>query len=41
MHNLTKGTTLQGQPVPKALQDIVAAGGVEAVLRKEGYLASR
>jgi 3-isopropylmalate/(R)-2-methylmalate dehydratase small subunit len=41
VHNLTKGTTLQGQPVPKALQDIVAAGGVEAVLRKEGYLASR
>jgi len=41
VHNLTNGTTFQGQPVPKALQDIVAAGGVEAVLRNEGYLVRR
>jgi 3-isopropylmalate/(R)-2-methylmalate dehydratase small subunit len=40
VHNVTKGTTLQGQPVPKVLQDIVLAGGVEAVLRNEGYLAT-
>lgn len=38
--NVTTGTTLRGQPVPEALQEIVAAGGVEAVLRNEGYLAS-
>jgi 3-isopropylmalate/(R)-2-methylmalate dehydratase small subunit len=41
VRNLEKGTTLQGQPIPKALQDIVSAGGVEAVLRHEGYLASK
>jgi 3-isopropylmalate/(R)-2-methylmalate dehydratase small subunit len=41
VRNVTKGATLQGQPVPKVLQNIVAAGGVEAVLRKEGYLVSR
>lgn len=41
VRNLTQGTTLQGQPLPKPLQDIVAAGGVEVVLRKEGYLVSR
>jgi 3-isopropylmalate/(R)-2-methylmalate dehydratase small subunit len=39
--NATTGATLQGQPLPKALQDIVTAGGVEVVLRNEGYLASR
>lgn len=41
VRNVDKGTTLQGQPVPKALQDIVSAGGVEAVLRHEGYLSSQ
>ena len=41
VRNVTKSTKLQGQPVPKALQDIVVAGGVEAVLRNEGYLVSR
>jgi 3-isopropylmalate/(R)-2-methylmalate dehydratase small subunit len=39
--NLTTGTTLQGNPVPKALQEIVIGGGVENVLRAEGYLAKR
>jgi 3-isopropylmalate/(R)-2-methylmalate dehydratase small subunit len=38
VRNLTNGTTLQGQPVPKSLRDIVSAGGVEAVLRNEGFL---
>ena len=41
MKNVTKGTTLEGNPVPKALQDIVQAGGLENVLRNEGYLAKR
>ena len=41
VRNVTKGTSLQGTPVPEALQDIVKAGGVEAVLRNEGYLAAR
>ena len=41
VRNVTTGTTVTGAPIPKALQDIVEAGGVEAVLRKEGYLAAR
>jgi 3-isopropylmalate/(R)-2-methylmalate dehydratase small subunit len=41
VRNVTKGTSLQGTPVPAALQEIVKAGGVEAVLRNEGYLAAR
>ena len=41
VRNITKGTSLQGTPVPEALQQIVKAGGVEAVLRNEGYLAAR
>ncbi len=39
--NVTTGATVTGAPIPKALQDIVEAGGVEAVLRNEGYLAAR
>lgn len=38
--NVTKGGTLSGNPVPAPLQEIVHAGGVENVLRKEGYLAA-
>ena len=41
VRKVTTGTTVTGAPIPKALQDIVEAGGVEAVLRKEGYLAAR
>jgi 3-isopropylmalate/(R)-2-methylmalate dehydratase small subunit len=41
VRNVTKGTAVQGNPVPKALQDIVVAGGLENVLRNEGYLAPR
>lgn len=37
--NVTKDTTLQGQPLPAALQEIVTGGGVETMLRAEGYLA--
>lgn len=39
--NVTKSTTLGGSPVPAPLQEIVHAGGVENVLRNEGYLAAR
>ena len=38
--NVTKGRTITGAPIPPALQDIIIGGGVEAVLRSEGYLAS-
>jgi len=41
VRNVTQGTTLQGSPIPEALQRIVEAGGVEAVLRNEGYLAAQ
>jgi 3-isopropylmalate/(R)-2-methylmalate dehydratase small subunit len=41
VRNTTKGTSLQGSPVPDALRDIVEHGGVEAVLRSEGYLAAK
>jgi 3-isopropylmalate/(R)-2-methylmalate dehydratase small subunit len=39
--NATKGTSLRGNPVPDVLRDIVEHGGVEAVLRSEGYLAAK
>lgn len=41
VHNLTQDSALQGQPLPQVLQDIVTAGGVEAVLRAGGYLSNR
>jgi 3-isopropylmalate/(R)-2-methylmalate dehydratase small subunit len=41
LRNVTQGRALQGQPLPPALQDIVTAGGVEAMLRADGYLSSR
>jgi 3-isopropylmalate/(R)-2-methylmalate dehydratase small subunit len=37
--NASKGTSLTGQPVPGALQEIIAGGGVEQMLRKEGFLS--
>lgn len=39
--NVSRETSLRGEPLPMALQDIVQAGGVEAVLRSEGYLAQK
>lgn len=39
VRNATSGATLQGSPVPPALQRIIESGGVEGVLRSEGYLA--
>jgi 3-isopropylmalate/(R)-2-methylmalate dehydratase small subunit len=41
VRNTTTGVTVQGSPIPPALQDIVTGGGVESVLRREGYLAPR
>jgi 3-isopropylmalate/(R)-2-methylmalate dehydratase small subunit len=41
IRNVTRKTSLQGQPIPKALQDIALAGGVETVLENEGYLSKR
>jgi 3-isopropylmalate/(R)-2-methylmalate dehydratase small subunit len=40
VENVSKGTTIEGQPVPPVLRAIVEAGGVEEMLRKEGYLLS-
>ena len=39
VRNATTGATIQGSPIPPALQDIITGGGVEGVLRAEGYLA--
>lgn len=39
--NVTTGATTMGNPIPTQLQNIVIAGGVEKVLRSEGYLAAR
>ena len=38
--NMTKGTSLRGVGLPKSLIDLVEAGGVLAVLRREGYIKS-
>ena len=39
VRNATTGTSITGQPIPPQLRDIILAGGVEDVLRAEGYLA--
>jgi 3-isopropylmalate/(R)-2-methylmalate dehydratase small subunit len=40
VRNLTRdGTALRGNPVPEPLQQIVLAGGVEAALRREGFIS--
>ncbi len=36
--NLTKGTTMTGNPLPHVLRDIADAGGVMAILIKEGFI---
>jgi 3-isopropylmalate/(R)-2-methylmalate dehydratase small subunit len=41
VRNATTGMSAQGDPIPEQLQAICAAGGVESVLRREGYLAAR
>ena len=39
VRNITQDKTIEGQALPPALQEIVAAGGVELMLRASGYLA--
>jgi 3-isopropylmalate/(R)-2-methylmalate dehydratase small subunit len=39
--NATTGATIDGNPIPQQLQRVVLAGGVEDVLRSEGYLAAK
>ena len=41
VHNLTRATSCSGRPLPPVLRDIIHAGGVEAVLHAEGFLADR
>jgi 3-isopropylmalate/(R)-2-methylmalate dehydratase small subunit len=41
IRNATTGASLQGAPIPGALQQIVIGGGVEGVLRSEGYLEAK
>ena len=41
VRNATTGATAHGAPIPPPLQELIAAGGVEDVLRREGYLAPR
>jgi len=41
VRNATTGAELQGTPLPLPLRQIVRAGGVEGVLRSEGYLAAK
>jgi 3-isopropylmalate/(R)-2-methylmalate dehydratase small subunit len=41
VRNVTTGANAMGNPLPTQLQNIVIAGGVESVLRSEGYLAAR
>jgi 3-isopropylmalate/(R)-2-methylmalate dehydratase small subunit len=36
--NETQGTSMQGQPLPQTLIEIVEAGGVVTILKKEGFL---
>jgi 3-isopropylmalate/(R)-2-methylmalate dehydratase small subunit len=39
VQNVTTGASTTGAPIPPQLQDIILGGGVEGVLRREGYLA--
>jgi len=41
VRNATTGAELQGRPLPAAIRDIVLQGGVEAILRREGFLGER
>lgn len=41
VRNVTRDTELHGNPIPPGLRDTVLAGGVEDMLRSEGYLAAK
>ncbi len=38
VRNLSSGVSITGNPLPRAIQEIVEAGGVEAILRASGHL---
>jgi 3-isopropylmalate/(R)-2-methylmalate dehydratase small subunit len=38
VRNTTRGTSLEGEPIPEAFRDIVLGGGIEDMLRAEGFL---
>jgi 3-isopropylmalate/(R)-2-methylmalate dehydratase small subunit len=40
VRNLTQDKTITGNPLPPAIQEIVAAGGVETLLQASGHLAA-
>jgi 3-isopropylmalate/(R)-2-methylmalate dehydratase small subunit len=39
--NQRTGQVIQAQPLPPMLMDIIDAGGIEPLLRKEGYLPAK
>lgn len=39
--NQRTGAVITGQPLPQMLMDIIDAGGIEPLLRREGYLAAK
>jgi 3-isopropylmalate/(R)-2-methylmalate dehydratase small subunit len=41
VRNTSTGAEVTGNPIPPPLRSIIAAGGVEDVLRSEGYLAAK
>lgn len=41
IRNVTKGTVLQGKPVPPQLADIVKAGGIYNLLERDGAIAPK
>ena len=41
VHNQTRGTALQGKPLPSALADIVLAGGVMPMLVSGGFVNAK
>lgn len=41
VRNLTKGTQLDGKPVPRQLINIVESGGIYALLEKEGSIGPK
>lgn len=40
VRNLTRGCELSGQPLPEMLIDVIKRGGLYAMLREQGYMAS-
>jgi 3-isopropylmalate/(R)-2-methylmalate dehydratase small subunit len=38
VRDTTRGTSIEGQPIPEPFQDIVLGGRIETMLRSEGYI---